>query len=91
LISVASGPMTFNSIQDVEKKGKLFYGPGTETYPGMVIGENFRDGDLDVNCCKVKAVVSVRVENKEHMTTIKTSSKMKLEEMLAYMRGKKRY
>ena len=86
LISCADGTVTFNSLQDLEKRGTIFVTPGTEIYAGVVIGECSKEHDLEVNPCRVKATHGARMEFKEQNTSIKASRELRLEEWLCYMR-----
>lgn len=45
---------------DVQERGGLFVGIGEEVYEGMVLGENSKTGDLDVNPCKAKKLTNMR-------------------------------
>ena len=59
LIATESGKTTAYGINLIQPRGELFVEPGVDVYEGMVIGENARDGDLDVNPCKGKALTNM--------------------------------
>jgi len=61
---------------------------GDKVYPGMVIGESSRDGDLDVNPTKAKELSNVRNTAKEDKARITPPRVMSLEEVIAYVRGR---
>ena len=50
LVADRGGSTTAYALWGLQERGELFVGPGTDVYEGMVIGENSRDNDLDVNC-----------------------------------------
>jgi GTP-binding protein len=54
LLSNTSGSTTTYALESLEQRGTLFVGPGTTVYMGMIIGENAKKGDLDVNPVKAK-------------------------------------
>jgi GTP-binding protein len=49
----------------IEERGRLFVGPQTEVYEGMVVGEHSRESDLDVNICREKKLTNVRSKNRD--------------------------
>ena len=55
-----SGETTSYALSSIEARGKLFIAPGTAVYPGMIIGEHSRDGDLEVNPVKAKQLTNIR-------------------------------
>lgn len=56
IISTASGETTAYALQSIEARGKLFIGPGTKVYPGMIIGESSRELDVEVNPVKASTL-----------------------------------
>ena len=61
LVSMYTGKATGYSLMTVQERGSLFVGSGDEVYEGMVIGENAKSGDLDVNPCKLKKLSNVSI------------------------------
>ncbi|MBX3052528.1 MAG: translational GTPase TypA [Caldilineaceae bacterium] len=59
LISWEMGTSSTYGLKQAETRGELFLGPGVEVYPGMVIGEHQRSGDLEINICKTKTLTAV--------------------------------
>ena len=59
LISWEIGTSSTYGLKQAETRGELFLGPGVEVYPGMVIGEHQRSGDLEINICKTKTLTAV--------------------------------
>src|SRR5437588_10209159 len=60
LISDRNGTTTAYSLWGLQERGELFVGAGPEVYEGMIIGENARDNDLDVNCVREKKLTNMR-------------------------------
>jgi GTP-binding protein len=59
------GKSTGYALMMVAERGKLFIDQGDEVYEGMVIGENAKTGDLDVNPCRQKKLTNVRSTGKQ--------------------------
>ncbi|HRJ40946.1 MAG: translational GTPase TypA [Caldilineaceae bacterium] len=59
LISWEMGTSSVYGLKQAETRGELFLGAGVEVYPGMVIGEHQRSGDLEINICKTKTLTAV--------------------------------
>ncbi|MGC1478871.1 MAG: translational GTPase TypA [Chthoniobacterales bacterium] len=60
LVSMEAGVSTAYSLDTISDRGKLFIGPQTEIYVGMIIGENARPDDMPVNPCKAKKLTNMR-------------------------------
>ncbi len=63
----------------------MFIGSGDRVYQGMIVGENSRDNDLDINVLKAKQLTNVRASGKDEATILTPPRKMSLEEMIAYI------
>ena len=61
LVAFESGTTTAYGLNSVLDRGELFLEPGVEVYEGMIIGENTRDQDMDVNPCKKKHLTNTRL------------------------------
>jgi GTP-binding protein len=85
LVSMESGKSTGYALMSVEERGKLFVSTGEEVYEGMVIGENAKTGDLDVNPCKLKRLTNMRSTGAEEKVSLSPPIRMTVEEMIAYM------
>jgi GTP-binding protein len=71
LISDRPGPSTTHALVNLQERGKLFIGPGVATYEGMIVGENARADDMDVNPCREKKLTNMRssaADTAEHLT-----------------------
>ena len=60
LVADRAGTTTAYALWGLQERGELFVGPGVEVYEGMIIGENSRDNDLDVNCVREKKLTNMR-------------------------------
>ena len=60
LVADRAGSTTAYALWNLQERGELFVAPGTEVYEGMIIGENSRDADLDVNCVREKKLTNMR-------------------------------
>jgi len=69
----------------LEPRGQLFIKPGTDVYPGMIIGEHNRDNDLDVNPTKERKVSNVRTLERDDTTHLTPPKTFSLEEALCYI------
>ena len=68
-----------------QERGSLFIGPGVEVYQGMVVGENARDEDLDVNVCKAKHLTNMRASGSDEAIVLTPPREMTLEFALEYI------
>lgn len=74
----------------MEARGILFIEPGDDVYPGMVIGEHSKEGDLEVNPTKQKHLTNVRQTSKEENVQLVPAKKRTLEEFIAYVKRNKK-
>jgi len=86
LLSMELGKCTAYALASLESRGILFITPGTEVYPGMVIGENSREEDLAVNPVRAKALTNVRAASKDDKVRLSPPRIMTLEQAIAYIR-----
>lgn len=63
IVSMNDGVATPYALKDIEKFGTLFIRPGSKVYNGMVIGENMKDDDVEVNPTKEKKTTNVRTHS----------------------------
>jgi GTP-binding protein len=68
-----------------QERGTLFIGPGVEVYRGMVVGQNNRDEDLDVNVCKAKHLTNMRASGSDEALVLTPPREMSLEFALEYI------
>ena len=87
MVSMETGRATPYSLLSLSERAVMFVEPGDDVYEGMVVGENSRDNDLDVNPARAKAFTNVRESNKEATVVMKAARKMTLEMALEYIAG----
>ncbi len=85
LISNGVGEANSYALGPLEERGILFVGHGEALYEGMVIGENAKPDDLEVNPMKTKALTNFRVSGKDDAIRLTPPKKMTLEQAIAYI------
>jgi len=85
LISFEEGTATFYALKNAEDRGQFFISPGTKVYKGMIIGENNRPQDLEINVCKTKQLTNMRSAGAEELDTLQSPIQMTLERALEYI------
>lgn len=85
LVSLEAGKATAYGILHLEDRGTIFVEPGTEVYPGMVVGEHNRENDLTVNISREKHLTNMRTANKDQTSVIRKARTMSLEEAIQYL------
>ncbi|HEY0127730.1 MAG TPA: translational GTPase TypA, partial [Rubrobacteraceae bacterium] len=86
LVASESGSAFAYSIWKLQERGSFFITPATEVYVGMVVGENHRENDLNVNVCKNKKLTNVRSSGADDALNLTPLRKLTLEEALEYIR-----
>jgi GTP-binding protein len=86
LVASESGSAFAYSIWKLQERGSFFITPATEVYVGMVVGENSRENDLNVNVCKNKKLTNVRSSGAADALNLTPLRKLTLEEALEYIR-----
>ena len=85
LISNSDGETAAYALWNLEERGTMFVGAGEKTYLGMIIGENARQDDLDVNPMKAKQLTNVRASGKDESIRLTPPRRMTLEQAIAYI------
>ncbi len=85
LIAFQSGEAALYGMNAVQERGILFITPGTQVYEGMVVGENCREQDLEVNVCKKKHLTNMRSSTAEASMRLEEPRRFSLEECLEYL------
>ncbi len=85
LIAFETGTSTPYAILNALDRGHFFIHPGTKVYQGMIIGENNKPQDLEVNVCKAKKLTNMRSAGAEVLETLPPPIEMSLEEGLEYI------
>ncbi len=86
LISDRAGKATAYAIEHLQPRGTLFVEPGAEVYEGMIVGENSRPDDLDVNITKEKKLTNMRAASADEMVRLVPPRLMNLEQSLEFIR-----
>lgn len=85
LVSNSDGETAAYALWNLEERGVMFVGPGEKTYQGMIIGENSRADDLDVNPIKGKQLTNVRASGKDEAVRLTPPRRLTLEQAIAYI------
>jgi GTP-binding protein len=86
LVADRRGATATYSLMTLQERGTLFVGPGEEVYEGMIIGENSRSEDLDVNPCKEKHLTNMRSSTADVLVRLDAHRKLTLDEALDFVR-----
>jgi GTP-binding protein len=90
LISNGNGDAVAYALWNLEERGVMFVNPGDKVYQGMLIGENSRDNDLEVNPLKAKQLSNVRASGKDEAIRLTPPKIMSLEQSIAYIQDDER-
>ena len=85
LISSEPGEAIHYALFYLQERGTLFVDPGDKVYVGLILGENSRDSDLDVNPIKEKKLTNVRASGKDDAMLLIPPRRMSLEQAIAYI------
>jgi GTP-binding protein len=86
LVADRSGVATSYAMFNLQERGTMFLEPATEVYEGMIVGENSRVEDMDVNICKEKKLTNVRSAGAEVLERLIPPHHMNLEQALEFCR-----
>ena len=86
LVADRRGATVSYSLMTLQERGALFVGPGEEVYEGMIIGENTRSEDLDVNPVKEKHLTNMRSSTSDVLVRLDAHHKLTLDEALEFVR-----
>jgi GTP-binding protein len=86
LVSDRAGAVTAYAMVNLQERGTLFTDPTTEVYEGMIVGENSRADDMDVNITKEKKQTNVRAASSDNFEKIVPPRKLSLEQCLEFCR-----
>ena len=85
LISTDDGASVVYALWYIQERGILFIGGGEAVYQGMIIGENAKDDDLDVNPLKEKKLTNIRTKAADEAMRLTPPRRMSLEQAIAYI------
>jgi GTP-binding protein TypA/BipA len=86
LVADRKGPVTGYALASLQERGTLFVGPGTEVYEGMIVGENARADDMDVNPTKEKKLTNMRSSTSDELERLVPHRVLSLEQALEFCR-----
>jgi GTP-binding protein len=86
LISTDKGDAVAYAIFNLQDRGVMFIGHGDKVYQGMIVGENSRDNDLDINVLKGKQLTNIRAAGKDEATVLIPPRRMSMEDMMSYIK-----
>ncbi len=86
LVADRTGKATGYAIVSLQERGELFVGPTEEVYNGMIVGENSRDADLDVNITKEKKLTNMRAASADNFEKVVPPRRLSLEESIEFIR-----
>ncbi len=86
LVADRAGKSTGNAIFNLQERGEIFVSPGTEVYEGMIVGENARQSDLDVNIVKEKKLTNMRASTADEAIRLVPPRLMSLEQAIEFVR-----
>ncbi len=86
LVADRSGNATGFAISALQERGSLFIAPGDVLYEGMIVGENSREGDLDVNAAKPKKLTNMRAASADILVRLIPPRPLSLEQALEFIR-----
>jgi GTP-binding protein len=85
MVADRRGVTTSYALMALEERGTLFVGPGTEVYEGMIVGENSRPDEMNVNPCREKKLTNYRSSTAEELERLTPHLHFSLEQALAFI------
>ncbi len=85
LVAFEDGDSITYGLYNAQERGTLFIGAGVEVYQGMIVGENLRTGDIDVNVCKKKHITNTRASGSDDALRLVPPVVMSLENCLEFL------
>jgi GTP-binding protein len=86
LVADRSGPTTGFALANLQERGTMFVPPGTDVYEGMIVGENSRSDDMDVNPTKEKKLTNMRQSSADTLVPLIPHKVLSLEQALEFCR-----
>jgi GTP-binding protein len=86
LVADRRGLTTQHALLTLQERGPLFVGPGVEVYEGMIVGENTRADDIDVNPTREKKLTNMRSSTAEELVRLIPPRELSLEQALEFIR-----
>ena len=86
MVADRRGPTTAYALTNLQERGAMFVGPGIEVYEGMIVGENARSEDMDVNPTKEKKLTNMRAAAADETVRLVPALQLSLEQALEFIR-----
>ena len=86
LVSDRAGKTTGHALFNLQERGDMFVGTGVEVYEGMIVGENARDSDLNVNIVKEKKLTNMRASSADEAIRLVPPRLLNLEQAIEFVR-----
>jgi GTP-binding protein len=86
LVADRRGPTTSYALLNLQERGELFIGPGVDVYEGMIVGENVRAEDMDVNPTRERKLTNMRSSTAEELVRLIPPRQLSLEQALEFIR-----
>jgi GTP-binding protein len=85
LVADRAGVTTSYALYNLQERGELFAGPGVEVYEGMIVGENAKDSDLDVNVVREKKLTNMRASTADEAIRLVPFRQLNLEQAIEFI------
>ena len=85
LVADRQGAATAYAIYNLQERGEIFVEPGTQVYEGMIIGENSRPNDMDVNVTKEKKQTNMRASTADEAIRLIPPRQLSLEQAIEFI------
>ena len=85
LVASETGTSTTYGLYQSQDRGPLFIGPATPVYEGMIVGENPKPDDIEVNVCREKHLTAIRSSGADEKLTLITPRQLSLEEAIEFI------
>jgi len=85
LVADRAGTSNAYGLFNLEQRAELFIGAGVEVYEGMVVGENSRSGDMDVNATKEKKLTNIRTHSHDESLRLTPARPITLESAIEFI------
>jgi GTP-binding protein len=85
MVADRKGVVTSHALESLQERGQMFVGPTTEVYEGMIVGENARQDEMDVNPTKEKKLTNMRASSADNFERLTPPILMTLEQAMEYI------
>ncbi len=85
LIAFEAGTTTPYALQNAEARGEMYVGSGVEVYPGMIVGLNRRQEDMEINVCKAKHLTNMRSSSSDGVVQLTPFTDLSLEQSIDFL------